>query len=135
MDRFEKNELPDGELNELLASWESPQAPGRLRTALFPAPPAPWWRAMWSVSFRVPLPVACALGVLMAGGVWRWIDAPAPRVVIRTERVEVPVIRKEIVTQTVYRDRVVHLPSQDNNQLQPVAELRPRIIRRQNAEN
>jgi hypothetical protein len=135
MDQFENKGLPDGELDELLASWKSPQVPARLRAALFPARPAPWWRAIWSISFRVPLPVACALGVLMAGGVWRWVSAPAPRVVIRTERVEVPVVKKEIVTQTVYRDRVVRLPSQDNNQLQPVAELRPRIIRRQNAEN
>jgi hypothetical protein len=132
MDQFENKELPDGELDELLSTWKSPQAPARLRAAIFPAPPAPWWRALWGRSFRVPLPVACLLAVSMACLAWRW---STPRVVIRTERVEVPVVKKEIVTQTVYRDRAVPAPSENNSQLQPVAELRPRIIRRQNAQN
>ena len=131
MNRFEED-LPEQELDEMLATWKSPPAPGWLRAALFPDSSVPWWRRIWQFSFRVPLPVACLLALLIAVIAWR----PA-RVVIQTQRVEVPVVKVETVT--VYRDRVVRVPQQmagwNQSELQPVTELRPRIIRRQNAEN
>lgn len=62
-------------------------------------------------------------GARPAIGAARWPrPAAAPRVVIRTERVEVPVVEERVVTRTVYRDRPAA-------KWQPVAELRPRIIR------
>jgi len=85
------------------------------------------------------LPAAAALAVVFSLAAWRLSVPAAPRVEIRTERVEVPVVEERVVTKTVYRDRVV--PSRasekgsDVQGLQPVAELRPRIIRRGNVQN
>ena len=131
MNRFD-DDLPEQELEEMLATWKSPPAPARLRTALFPDSSVPWWRRIWQFSFRVPLPAACVLALLIAVIAWR----PA-RVVLQTQRVEVPVVKVETVT--VYRDRIVRVQQQmagwNESELQPVTELRPRIVRRQNAEN
>ncbi len=139
MEPFEKDELSDRELDAILPAWRCPPAPARLRAAVFPAASRPWWRALWNLSFRVPMPVACGLAIMLALLVWRGFTPPRPRVVIRTERVEVPVVKREVVTRTVYRERIVHVPaatsSVNASELQPVAELRPRIIRRQNAQN
>lgn len=122
--------LDDRELDELLPEWKAPPAPPRLRSAIFPDP-APWWRRLWTLSIRVPAPVACGLAVLLALGAWRWVQPPPERVVIRTERVETPVVK------IVYRDRVVRAPAPDIDihALQPVAELRARVIRSRNAHN
>jgi hypothetical protein len=137
MEPFEEDELLDRELDAILPAWKSPPAPARLRAAVFPNTSAPWWRTLWTTSFRVPLPAAVGVALLLAFGAWRWFTPPPARVVIQTERVEVPVVKKEIVT--VYRDRIVHVPAatagSNAHELQPVAELRPRIIRRQNAQN
>ncbi len=137
MEPFEKDDLSDRELDAILPAWKSPPAPVRLRAAVFPKSSTPWWRAIWTISFRIPLPVACVLAILLAFAAWRWVTPPPPRIVIHTERVEVPVVKKEIVT--VYRDRIVHIPAatagSNAHELQPVAELRPRIIRRRNAQN
>lgn len=139
MEQPEKNDLSDRELDALLAEWKAPWAPAHLRAALFPDLAQPWWLRIWRVSIRIPLPAAAALAVVLSLAVWRWPVAAPPRVEIRTQRVEVPVIEERVVTKTVYRDRVV--PSRasqtgSNMQgLQPVAELRPRIIGRRNDQN
>jgi hypothetical protein len=134
MEPFEEDELSDRELDALLPAWQSPAAPRRLRAAIFPAGPKPWWRAMWSTSVRIPVPLACCLAIALALLMWRGVHP-----VIRTERVPVPVVQKEVVTNTVYRDRVVREPAAparpDMHELRPVAELRPRIIRRGNDQN
>jgi hypothetical protein len=133
MEPFEKSQLSDEELNSLLREWEVPQAPARLRAAVLGGPPKPWWRRVWNMSIRVPVPLACSLMLLLGVGAWRWArlaSSPAvPRVIIKTERVEIPVVTERVVTKTVYRDR----PASD--QLFPVAELRPRIIRREHVQN
>ena len=138
MEPFENDELSDRELDALLSAWIAPPAPARLRTAVFPAS-KPWWRTLWSASFRVPVPVAFCLAIMLAFVAWRWLTPGAPRVVIRTERVEVPVVKREVLTNTIYRDRIVHVPAAtaglNVHELQPVAELRPRIIRSPNAQN
>ncbi len=138
MEPFENDDLTDRELDALLSAWITPPAPARLRAAVFPAS-KPWWQTLWSASFRVPLPVAFCLALMLALVAWRWLTPGAPRVVIQTERVEVPVIKKEVLTKTVYRDRIVHVPAGtaglNVHELQPVAELRPRIIRSRNAQN
>ncbi|MGA3095057.1 MAG: hypothetical protein ABSF25_01275 [Bryobacteraceae bacterium] len=123
MEPFDKDELSDRELDAILAAWESPPAPARLRAAVFPEASKPWWRALWSASIRVPVPVACFLVLALAFAAWRWFPPAAPRA----------------VTKTVYRDRIVRAPADtagsNSHQLQPVAELRVRIIRSRNAKN
>ena|ERR1035438_7385819 len=110
MEPFERDELSQQELDDLLKEWQAPAPPPHLRAALFPEGPRPWWRRIWTISIRVPLPVACCLGLLFAAAAWR-IAQPAP------ERVVVPA---HGLTFT---------------ELKPVAELRLRIIRRVNAKN
>jgi hypothetical protein len=132
MEPFEKDELQDRELDGMLRQWQAPQAPPRLRQAVFPKPSRPWWLRLWTTSIRVPLPVACALLLALAAGASLWPrPAPAPRTVVKTERVEVPVIQERVVTRTVYRDRELESPKA----WRPVAELRPRIIRSRNDQN
>jgi hypothetical protein len=144
MEPIDRRELSNDELDSMLPEWKSPRAPASLRAALFsekefPGKPGPWWRSIWTASIRIPLPVAGALAILIALAVWRALTPQPERVVVRTEQVRVPVIKQEIVTKTVYRDRIVKAPAAtprpDSDQLQPVAELRPRIIRRPNAQN
>jgi hypothetical protein len=139
MEQPEKNALSDRELDALLAQWQAPKAPAHLRAALFPEAAQPWWLRVWKASIRVPLPAAVGLAVVLSLVAWRWSQPAAPRVEIGTERVEVPVVRERVVTKTVYRDRVVpsHASETGSNMqaLQPVAELRPRIVRRGNAQN
>ena len=122
MEPFEKDELADPELDALLEEWHAPSAPAALRSAVF----RPWWRGMWTASIRVPLPAACCLAVLLGIALWHWSRPVPVRVIIRTERVEVPVVKEQVVTRLVYRDRPVPL---DMHELQPVAVLRPYIIR------
>ncbi len=135
MEPFENDVLSDQELDSILRAWDVPQAPARLRAAVFPEPRSGWWRNLWRASLRVPVPVACVLGAILAFAGWRALTL-APRVEIRTERVEIPVVKQEVktVTRTVYRDRyVASKPS--GNELRPVAELRPIIIRSRNDQN
>ena len=71
----------------------------------------------------MPLPVACAITLVAVLIITKWPRSEAaPRVVVKTERVEVPVVQERVV----YRDRPVPQPTAAWN---PVAELRPRIIR------
>jgi hypothetical protein len=125
MGPFEKDELTDRELDSMLAQWKTPSAPARLKAAVFGDRRAPWWRRLWSASIRIPAPVACALIVLLAvvfGASLRTM----PQVVVRTERIEVPVVQERIV----YRDR----PAVSEAAWRPVRELRPRIIRGSDAQ-
>lgn len=132
MEPFEEDELSDLELDGMLPQWKAQGAPAHLRSAVFPKRSGPWWHRLWSRSIRVPLPVACAVLVVMVVGAAQWArPVPPPRVVVRTERVEVPVIRERVLTRTVYRDR----PAATAVAWQPVRELQPRIIRNANGQN
>jgi hypothetical protein len=144
MEPFEKDELSDAELDQLLRSWTAPAAPARLRAAVIPASSAPWWRRVWTMSIPVPLPVACCLALVIAVGVWRWtrpampVAPVAPQVLVKTERVEVPVIQDRVVTKYVYKKEPPAQPAVHGlnfEELRPVAELRPRIIRSGDAKN
>lgn len=108
--QLEGAELEPGELDRLLRQWKAPSAPAGLRQSVFPR--FRWWRKFWNISIRIPLPVACCLVVLLAGLLWRWPVA-APNQIVQKETVA-PV---------------------DPPNFQPVHELRPRIIKIQNAEN
>jgi hypothetical protein len=132
MEPFEKDELSDLELDRMLPQWKAPDAPARLKSAVFPKRSGPWWRRLWTTSIRVPVPVLCAVMVIMAVVATRWArPVPPPQVVVKTERVEVPVIQERVVTRTVYRER----PATMQLAWRPVRELRPRIIRSGNAQN
>jgi hypothetical protein len=139
MEPFEKDELSEAELDRLLGEWNAPTAPARLRAAVFPESRAPWWRRLWTLSVPVPLPVACVLLLLIAAGAW-WREAVprVPQVVVKTERVEVPVTQERVITKYVYRKEPAvrtAVTGFDINGLKPVAELRPRIIRSGDAKN
>jgi hypothetical protein len=139
MEQPERNDLSDRELDALLTEWQAPKAPAHLRAALFPEAAQPWWLRVWKTSIRVPLVAAVGLAVVLSLAAWQWSVPAAPRVEIRTERVEVPVLQERVVTKTVYRDRVAPSRASETESnmqaLQPVAELRPRVIRRGNAQN
>ena len=124
MEPFDKDELQDRELDSMLPQWQAPEAPARLRQAVF-GEPRPWWRRVWTTSIRVPLPLAGALAAVIVAAVLFW-PRPAPRTVtiVKTVREQVPVVQERVVTKVVYRDREAPLPV-----WQPVAELRPRVIR------
>lgn len=107
MEPFDKDwqELSSRELDAMLAEWKVPEPPTRLRLAVFPEQVECWWRRLWNTSVRVPAPVVCCLAVFLAVGVWRSVVPGAGRVVVKTERVEVPVgaadgIRREMVDRS-----------------------------------
>jgi hypothetical protein len=135
MESFEKDELSDGELERLLRFWEIPDAPAQLRQAVFGSSRGTRWRAVWGASIVVPVPMIAVVAIAIAIGFWQWtrqvvVRESPPRVVVKTVRVEVPVVKKEVVTRVVYRDRNPRQADEDR-ELRPVAELRPRIIRSQ----
>jgi hypothetical protein len=101
--------LEDRDLNAMLREWRAPEAPGGMRERLFPAP-ASWWQRFWHVEIRIPLPVAICAALLLVLGLWRWT---VPRPVAPGRQAEVLTFRE----------------------LTPVKELKPRIIRREHAEN
>ncbi len=145
MEPFEGQDLSDHELDRMLREWRTPRPPARLRAEVFGEKPAPWWKR----SVRIPLPVAACLVLAIGIAGWRLAStrpAPAvaePRVVVRTERVEVPVVTTRTVTKVVYRDRqaaskpapILQLHALTFEELQPVAALRPRIIRSEHVQN
>ena len=107
MEPFEEHELSDRELDTLLPEWKAPTAPARLRAAVFPEAARPWWKNLWTASIRIPLPVAVFLTILLATLWWQWPARVESRAVMADRRAEV----------------------------QPVAELQPRIIRRGHVPN
>lgn len=102
MEPFEERQLSDRELDALLREWDAPSVPAHLRVSIFPETGRPWWQRLWTASIRIPVPVALMLAMLLAAVWWQWPVRVAPRAFVQTERVEV----------------------------QPVSELRPKIIRR-----
>lgn len=54
--------LNDDELNRLLSRWEAPRKPASLKSKIFVRPPI--WRRLWTISLRVPLPVAASIVLL-----------------------------------------------------------------------
>jgi len=72
MEPFDNDELTEQELDAILPDWKAPVAPARLRAALFPELRMPWWKRLWGASFRIPLPVAFVLVILLVAATWRW---------------------------------------------------------------
>jgi len=126
----------DRELRSLLREWQVPSIPSSLEERVL-AVRRPWWRFLLNGYIRVPVPLACCIALLLtAAEVWRWTrptPAAVTHVVVKTERVEVPVVRERVITKLVYKNRppAVETPERGLTfrQLRPVVELRPRIIR------
>ena len=126
----------DGEFRSLLREWQAPSMSPSVEERVLTAR-SPWRRFLLNGYVRVPVPVACCLVLLLAAVEgWRWTrptPAIAPRVVVKTERVEVPVVREHVITKVVYKNRPVLAETPEHGltfrQLKPVGELRPRIIR------
>jgi hypothetical protein len=95
--------MDDRKLHSLLQEWKTPRPPARLRESVFPRC-APRWVRVWRAQIRIPVPLAVCLVLLLVFGYWRWRPSPAP----------------DEVRLVTFRE------------LQPVKELKPRIIRRAN---
>ena len=131
MDPFDKHDdLSEQELDDLLKKWKTPGAPPHIRASVFPRPVG-WWRGFWKTSLRIPIPAASCL-VLLAAALFGWQASRAPRVIVTTKTVEVPVVKERVIAQTVYRYRTVRAvaPAEGpgRERFQFVPELRPRII-------
>ena len=139
MEPLDRNDnLSDRELDGMLREWRTTAAPASIRAAVFPQR-TQWWRGFWRTSFRVPLPVACCLMLLLSAAVaWQALRPPRTVEKIRevVREVQVPVIRDRVVERTVYRDRIVREAAPaPAGEFQFVRELRPRIERAPVAEN
>ena len=130
----------DPQLRNLLREWQVPPLPMSFEERVLGSRKT-WWRFLLSGHVSVPVPIACCLVLLMAAGAWRWADLERPlppRVVVKTERVEVPVVRDRVVTRFVPNNGSA--PTKRSHaltfhELKPVAELRPRVIRGGNDQN
>jgi hypothetical protein len=124
----------DPELRNLIREWQVPP-PSKAFEERALRSRKTWWRFLLTGRISVPVPMACCLVLLIAAGAWRWADLERPvppRVVVKTERVEVPVIRDRVVTKFIRNNGPVPMESSHAltfHELKPVAELRPRVIR------
>jgi hypothetical protein len=125
----------DLELHELLQEWQAPSTPPTLEARVL-TPRRTQRRSVLSFLLtghvRVPVPVALSLVSLISLLAWRLATPTAPvppQIVVRPERIEVPVER--VVERIVYRDRAapVAIEPASGVELLPVTELRARVIR------
>jgi hypothetical protein len=63
---------PNDDLKGLLKEWEAPAPSAALTKRVLGAARDPWWGFFWRGYIRVPVPLACCLGLLMGVGVWRF---------------------------------------------------------------
>ena len=118
MENHERKDLSDAELDALLHAWQTPIAPARLRSAVFPKQSVAWYRRWLMASIRIPVPVAIALSVLVVMALWQWGST--------RERAGAESARKSFASAP---------PTITFQGFLPVAELRPRIIRSHHARN
>ena len=131
---MERND--DEELRSLLREWQAPPMSPSFKERVWVAH-RPWWWLVLRGSIQVPVPVICCIVMLLAAVEgWRWTklaQTATPRVVVKTERVEVPVVRERVITKVIYKNRPILATTPEHaltfRQLKPVGELRPRIIR------
>jgi len=97
--------LNDNELRDLLRQWEAPAAPPYLERRIFGEPRKKAWRRwLLTGSIRVPVPVFALLLVVLSAMTW----------VLPRRRQAPPALVRPVSL----------------SDFQPVAELKPRIIRR-----
>lgn len=142
--------ISDDELDALLREWRLPDAPRDLEDRVqqtFAKQKPLSWRWWLTGTVRIPVPAGVAAAVILAGFVLAWFriaSAPAPplRVVIQTRTVEVPVFREHPSSAADHARRRAPKPEPAPHRrgeamavlnldgFEPVAELRPQIIRR-----
>lgn len=97
--------LNDNELRDLLRQWEAPEAPPHLERRIFAEPPKqPWYRWLLTGSIRIPVPALVLLLLVLSA-----------------------------LTYILPRGRrppLATAPELKLSDFQPVAEVKPRIIRR-----
>jgi len=107
----------DGELNRLLASWQTPETPGELDQRALASYRRHFnrgrlWRRWLAGSIRIPVPIAagavlllCATSFLVARDATSFsITRKSVNVVTKIVEVQVPVIQEKIVTRVVYKN-------------------------------
>src|SRR5262245_22056121 len=107
----------DGELNRLLASWQTPESPVELDQRVIASYRGHFdrkrRRLSWLTgSIRIPVPIAaaallllCATSFLAARKATRApIDNVPPTETTKIVEVRVPVVQKKIVTRVVYKE-------------------------------
>ncbi|MEX2264305.1 MAG: hypothetical protein WD696_20290 [Bryobacteraceae bacterium] len=96
--------LNDNELRDLLRQWDAPAAPAHLERQIFGEPRKQRWRWLLTGSIRVPVPVFALLLLVLSALMY----------VLPRSRRAPPAFAHEVSL----------------SDFQPVAELKPRIIRR-----
>jgi hypothetical protein len=142
----------DGELNRLLASWQTPESPVELDQRVIASyrghidrrrQPLRWLTG----SIRIPVPIAaaallllCATSFLAARKATNGsIENPKPIVEPKIVEVRVPVVKEKIVTRVVYKKTdsqiakevpapISTLPRIDLADFRPIGEIKPIVI-------
>jgi hypothetical protein len=142
--------MTDDELDGALRSWHLPTTPLKMEARALTAYRKGFRRTgtlrRWlTMSVRVPAPLAAMatmalllLSVALARAVHRVSAVDAPRMVVQTRTVEVPVIQERVVIRTVYREpkaiphhaeATVAADLAQADDFVPVGAFAPRIIR------
>jgi len=99
--------LDDKELKQILARWEAPAAPPGLKNRIL-RPRKPWWQWPLTGSIRIPVPVGIGVVVLLAIWIYSSVSTRPPAATLEAAK---PVLLTDF---------------------QPVHQLEPVVIRRQN---
>jgi hypothetical protein len=111
----QQSDLPeDGELNRLLASWQTLETPGELDQRVFASYRGHFnrgrlWRRWLIGSIRIPVPIAAAALLLLCATSFlaarkaASVSIENPPAAVPTKIVYVPVVKEKIVTRVVYR--------------------------------
>jgi formylglycine-generating enzyme required for sulfatase activity len=110
----------DPELRNLLEEWQTPALPASLEERVLGARRR-WWRFLLRGSFRIPVPVAACLAVLMAVAVWRLARAPASPNVVGSGRVEIPTAGNPATTDQA---KMQSFPTQPPTAVSPQAKTK-----------
>jgi hypothetical protein len=142
----------DGELNRLLANWQTPETPGELDQRVLTSYRRHFnrgrlWRRWLMGSIRIPVPIAAAALLLLSATSFLAarnatsfpIVNPPAAVDMKFVEVPVPVVQKEIVTRVVYKETDAQRPKKgpasispppriDLADFRPVSQIKPTII-------
>jgi hypothetical protein len=148
----------DGELNRLLASWQTPETPGELDQRVLASYRRHFnrrrsWRRWLTGSIRIPVPIAAAAVLLLCGTSFLAarkatgfpILNPPAAVSMKIVEVQVPVVQEKIVTRVVYKTTgaqnakkglapISPPPRIDLANFLPINDIKPIVIRGGNDE-
>jgi hypothetical protein len=133
----------DGELNRLLASWQTPEAPGELDQRVLASyrrhfNRGRFWRRWLMGSIRIPVPIAAAALLLLSATSFLAarnatnfpIVTPPAAVDMKIVEVPFPVYQERIVTRVVSKETDAQKPKKGLAPISPppridLAEFRP----------